>query len=294
MNAGDDRSADQEAGRVPGGSGSARLQACGQERSAECPEYDRFAEFFDHVPIYRHREDVGFYAEFATSARGPVLEMACGTGRVLIPSARAGATMVGVDLSEGMLAACRVKLAEEPPDVRQRVELRQGDMRTFDLGRTFELITIPFRGFQHLLTVDEQRAALERLWSHLAEGGRLIIDVFNPSLPFLGDERWLVNPLVEPEFSMPDGRRVVRSFRITTRDYANQVQGMDMVYDITWPDGRTEQRRDAFSLRYLFRYEAEHLLEREGFHVEAVYSDYDKSPFGAKYPGELILVGRKR
>jgi hypothetical protein len=47
-------------------------------------------------------------------------------------------------------------------------------------------------------------------------------------------------------------------------------------------------------LRYLFRYEAEHLLEREGFHVEAVYGDYDKSPFGTKYPGEIILVGRKR
>ena len=265
-----------------------------QPPSPSCPEYDRFAEFYDHITPYRLREDVGFYVDLAMSARGPVLEMACGTGRVLIPSARAGATMVGVDLSEGMLAACRAKLAEESVAVQRRVGLQQGDMRSFDLGRTFELITIPFRGFQHLLTADDQRTALQRLRAHLADGGRLVVDVFNPSLPFLGDERWLVNPLVEPEFSMPDGRRIVRSFRITTRDYANQVQGMAMAYDITWPDGRTEHREDAFSLRYLFRYEAEHLLEREGFHVEAVYGDYDKSPFGTKYPGEIILVGRKR
>jgi SAM-dependent methyltransferase len=264
------------------------------EPRAACPEYDRFAEFYDHITPYKLREDVGFFVELAQGTRGPVLEMACGTGRVLIPSARAGATMVGVDLSEGMLATCRAKLAREPEAVQKRVELQHGDMRSFDLGRTFELVTIPFRGFQHLLTADDQRTALQRLRSHLVTGGRLVIDVFNPSLQFLGDERWLVTPLVEPEVSMPDGRRVVRSFRITKRDYANQVQVMDMTYDITWPDGRTEHRGDEFSLRYLFRYEAEHLLEREGFHVESIYGDYDRSPFGAKYPGEIILIGRKR
>ena len=280
----------------PADAGAPRLgrQVPHEGRRTACPEYDRFAEFYDHVTPYRLREDVGFFVDLARQAQGPVLEMACGTGRVLVPSARAGATMVGVDLSEGMLDACRAKLDLEPAAVQQRVELLQGDMRSFDLGRTFELITIPFRGFQHLLTVDDQRAALHRLRSHLPHGGRLVVDVFNPALQFLGDERWLVNPLVEPEFSMPDGRRVVRRFRITTRDYANQVQGMEMAYDITWPDGRTERRHDAFSLRYLFRFEAEHLLEREGFHVEAVYGDYDKSPFGAKYPGEIILIGRRR
>ena len=262
--------------------------------ASTCAEYDRFAEFYDHIRPYRLREDVAVFVGLARDTSGPVLEMACGTGRVLIPCARAGTRMVGVDLSEGMLATCRAKLGEEPPDVQQRVELQLGDMRTFDLGRTFELITIPFRGFQHLLTVDDQRAALQRLRAHLTDGGRLVIDVFNPSLPFLGDERWLVNPLVEPEFSMPDGRRVVRSFRITKRDYANQVQELAMAYDITWPDGRVERREDAFALRYLFRFEAEHLLEREGLTVEAVYGDYERSPFGAKYPGEIILVGRRR
>jgi SAM-dependent methyltransferase len=259
-----------------------------------CPEYDRFAEFYDHVTPYRLREDVAFFVDLALQSRGPVLEMACGTGRVLIPSARAGATMVGADLSLGMLDACRAKLTREPAAVRQRVSLHHADMRRFDLGQTFELITIPFRGFQHLLTVDDQRAALQCLRSHLSEGGRLVLDVFNPSLQFLGDERWLVNPLVEPEFTMPDGRRVVRSFRITRRDYANQVQEMEMAYEVTWPGGRTERNADAFAMRYVFRYEAEHLLEREGFRVDAVYGDYDKTPFGTRYPGEIILIGTRR
>jgi len=259
-----------------------------------CPEYDRFAEFYDHIVPYVVRTDVGFFVALARRAGGPVLEVGCGTGRVLIPTARAGVNAVGVDLSAGMLDVCRQKVAAEPVDVQARVELHEDDMRTFDLGMRFPLVTLPFRGFQHLLTVDDQRAALQRLRAHVVDGGQMVLDVFNPSLPLLGDERWLVQPLVEPEFTMPDGRRVVRSFRIIERDYANQVQHVEMSYAITTPDGATERRADRFALRYLFRFEAEHLLEREGFHVEAVYCDYDRSPYGAKYPGELIFVTSKR
>lgn len=259
-----------------------------------CPEYDRFAEFYDHIVPYVVRADVDFFVDLARQAVGPVLEVGCGTGRVLIPTAKAGVGMVGVDLSAGMLDVCRQKLAAEAVDVQARVELHLDDMRTFDLGRQFPLVTLPFRGFQHLLTVEDQRAALQRLRTHVRDGGLMVLDVFNPSLPLLGDERWLVQPLVEPEFTMPDGRKVVRSFRIVERDYINQVQHLEMSYSITTPGGTTERRADRFALRYLFRFEAEHLLEREGFRVEAVYSDYDRSPYGAKYPGELIFVASKR
>jgi SAM-dependent methyltransferase len=259
-----------------------------------CPEYDEFAEYYDHVLPYRNREDVGFFVELARTARGPALEVACGTGRVLIPCARAGAHVVGVDLSAGMLDVCRQRLARELPDVRARVELHEADMRTFDLGRQFDLITAPFRGFQHLLTVEDQERALQAIRRHLADGGRFVLDLFNPSLPLLGDERWLVNPLVEPAFSMPDGRSVVRSFRIVSRDYFAQVQQLEMIYDVNWPGGRVEHRTTQFPLRYLFRFEAEHLLVREGFRIDAVYGDYEGHPYGlTAYPGDLVFVCRK-
>lgn len=256
-----------------------------------CPEYDEFAEYYDHVLPYRNRDDVGFFVDLARAASGPVLEVACGTGRVLLPCARAGAAMVGLDLSSGMLDVCRQQLAHETPEVRNRVELHHADMRRFDLGRRFGLITAPFRGFQHLLTVEDQQQSLRAIRGHLAEEGRFVLDLFNPSMPFLGDERWLVNPLVEPAFSMPDGRSVVRSFRIVERDYFMQVQQMEMAYDVTWPDGRVERRASRFSLRYLFRFEAEHLLVREGFRIEAVYGDYRRHPYGeTEYPGDLVFV----
>ena len=62
---------------------------------------------------------------------------------------------------------------------------------------------------------------------------------------------------------------------------------------MTHPDGRTERLVHSFPMRYLFRFEAEHLLARCGFEVEALYADYDRSPYGSKYPGELIFVAVK-
>jgi SAM-dependent methyltransferase len=259
-----------------------------------CPEYDTFADLYDHVTPYRDRPDVGFYVALAREAGGPVLEMACGTGRVLIPCARAGARMIGADASAGMLEVCRKKLAAEPPEVRARVEIVAADMRKFDLGRRVPLISIPFRGFQHLLTVEDQRRALAALRRHLAPGGRLVFDVFNPSIPMLGDERWLVHPLVEPRFATPDGRSVVRRLRITARDYIGQVQEIEIEHEITHPDGRIERTSARTRLRYSFRYEVEHLLVREGYEVEALYADFDRQPYGSTYPGELIFVARAR
>lgn len=259
-----------------------------------CPEYDSFADYYDHVVPYRDRPDVRFFADLAQAAAGPVLEVGCGTGRVLIPCARAGATMVGVDLSRGMLDVCRRKLAAEPAEVASRVELVHGDMRDFDLGRTFPLITLPFRSFQHLEHVDDQRAALGALRRHLEPGGRLVLDLFNPALPFLGDERWLKVPMVEPPVTLPDGRTFVRSMRSVSRDYFNQVQEIEIVTQVTWPDGREERLADTTRLRYTFRFEADHLLVREGFAIEAVYGDYDGHPYGTTaYPGDLVFVARR-
>jgi SAM-dependent methyltransferase len=278
------------------------------------------AEFYDYVVPYRERQDVNFFVELAQQAGSPVLEIGCGTGRILIPTARAGLRIVGLDSSASMLAVCREKLAREPQDVQARVELREGDMRRFDLGREFRLVTIPFRPFQHLISVEDQLACLAYIHRHLVAGGRLVLDLFNPFLPHLVDDRFLeelnreppftmpdgrqVLPHLvddrfleelnrEPLFTMPDGRQVLRRHRILARDFFNQTQEVEMIYRVTYPDGREDQLVQRFPMRYLFRFEAEHLLIRSRFQVENVYADFDKSPYGSKYPGELIFVAVK-
>ena len=98
-------------------------------------EYRFTAEFYDHLIPYSTRGDVAFFVEMAQASGGQVLEIGCGTGRVLIPTARAGIEIVGLDLSPHMLSICRENLAQEPPEVQARVQLIEGDMRSFDLGR---------------------------------------------------------------------------------------------------------------------------------------------------------------
>ena len=92
---------------------------------------------------------------------------------------------------------------------------------------------------------------------------------------------------------MPDGRKVIRRHKIVARDVSNQINYVELIYYVTHPDGRKERLVQAFPMRYLFRFEAEHLLARAGFEVEQLYADYDKSPYGSKYPGELIFVAGK-
>lgn len=256
-------------------------------------DYGFVAEFYDSVVPYRDRQDVAFFVGMARRSEGPVLELGCGTGRVLIPTAKAGIEIVGLDLSPSMLSACREKLSREPKAVQSRVQLLQGDIRQFDLGREFGLVTIPFRPFQHLLTVEDQLSCLNCIHRHLADEGRLILDLFNPSLPHLVNERYLTESGEEPEFEMPDGRKVLRRHRTVARDLFNQVVDSELIYYVTHPDGREERLVHRFPIRYLFRFEAEHLLARCRLQVENVYSDYDKSPYGSKYPGELIIVARK-
>jgi len=251
------------------------------------------AELYDHIEPYKNRQDVAFYVEMAQQSGGPVLEIGCGTGRVLIPTAQAGIEIVGLDNSEHMLAVCREKLSPEPAEVQSRVELVRGDMRRFDLGRTFALVTTPFRPFQHLITVEDQLSCLASIHRHLADGGTFVLDLFNPDLQRLVDEKYLTEQEDEEPFTMPDGRRVTRRNRIASRDPFNQIHQCELVYYVTHPDGREERLVHAFPFRYLFRFEGEHLLARSGFRVEDVYADFDKSPYGSKYPGELILVARK-
>jgi SAM-dependent methyltransferase len=255
-------------------------------------EYAPIADLYDHVGFYRALTDYVFYVDAAREFGGPVLEIGCGTGRVLIPTARAGVAITGLDLSSAMLAICRQRLSAEPPDVQSRVQLVEAPMTDFHLDGAFRLVTIPFRPFQHLTTVADQLACLTCIRRHLAPGGRLVFDLFNPSLDAIVNRPVGVELEAEPEFTTPDGRRVVRRHRTVSQDRFQQVGHFELIYDVTHPDGRVERLIHAFAMRYFFRFEAEHLLARAGFQVEHLYAGADKSEYGSRYPGELFFVAR--
>ncbi len=257
-------------------------------------EYDLTAALYDSVGAYREREeDVRYYLAQAAAAGSPVLELGCGTGRVLLPIARAGLAITGLDASSAMLEVCREKLAREPAEVRARVALELADMRDFELGRSFALAMIPFRPFQHLLSVEDQLACLAAVSRHLRPGGSLVLDLFNPSLAMLVDDSKTVEWGDEPEFTTPAGERVTRRFRVARRDLLTQIQDLEIIYHVTAADGATRRLVEAFRMRHLFRYEVEHLLVRAGFEAVEVFCDFRGTPFGAVYPGELVVHARR-
>jgi SAM-dependent methyltransferase len=227
-------------------------------------------------------QDVAFYGELARASGGPVLELACGTGRVLLEIAKQGIVCAGVDLSPGMLAKLRAKGA--PPALR----LVQAPMQRFDLGTDrFALIYSAFRGFQHLYSVEDQLACLACVRRHLAPGGAFAFDVFNPRLDRMGANQ-------EPEavgvrFSV-DGEEVVRYERVE-RDPGRQLLRVRMRYQRERAGGEPTSEEVEFQMRWFYRYEVEHLLARAGFRDVAVYGDFAKQPFGAGSP-EIVAVAR--
>jgi SAM-dependent methyltransferase len=259
--------------------------------------YDRspfIAEFSPYVAAYATRPDIDFYVQAARECGGPVLELGCGSGRILIPTARAGIDITGLDASERMLAVGRTAIEAEPPEVRRRTGLHHGDIRDFSLGRKFQLITMPFRPFQYLLTVEEQLACLGAIRRHLEPNGQLVFDLFNPSVHRLARPVDPAETDEEPPFTHPDGRTVVRRNRILERDLPNQTFAGELIYDVTHPDGRTERLVHRYRFRYLFRFEVDHLLARTGFTLDRVHSGFDRSPYGSQYPGEMIFVARRQ
>jgi len=125
-------------------------------------------------------EDIPLYLEYAKATSGLVLECGVGTGRIAIPLARQGITVLGIDANEKMLKIAREKIAKEPREVQKRVKLAKADMRNFRLKERFSLCIIPFNTFLHMLTVEDQESTLRTIHKHLFPKGVLMISVFNP------------------------------------------------------------------------------------------------------------------
>jgi SAM-dependent methyltransferase len=233
--------------------------------------------------------DVAFYAEEAARGGGPVLELGCGTGRTLLPLARAGLTVVGLDLAEPMLAIARAKVAALEEAERARIALVAGDMRAFDLGRRFRTVTIPYRAFLHLLTVEDQMRALARVLAHLAPDGRLILNIFDPRLDLLVADGGVWRE--QGVFTHPvSGRRVLVA-AARRHDATRQVITERRRFEEIDADGRVVETRHAdLALRWVYRYEMEHLLARAGFAVEALHGDFQRGPF--RSGGEQIWIAR--
>jgi SAM-dependent methyltransferase len=251
-------------------------------------EYVDYAEYydFDHDRAF----DLEFYLDYARECGSPVLELACGTGRLLVSLAEAGFEMYGFDLTESMLAVCLRKVEER--GLAGRVHLAGADMVSFDMPRRdFALAFVAFRSFMHLYTQADQMACLERVYQHLRPGGLFIVDVYAPVFWMLA--RAEDGPFAEAsDFWLPNGHRVVRKVRFVRNDPARQIVYHELRFEEYDSQGvLVRQHTMPYDTRYTFRYELTLLLERAGFEVTDLFRDYKKNPFDGT--DEIIAVARR-
>jgi SAM-dependent methyltransferase len=249
--------------------------------------FDRVARFYD----YEQKEftkDIPFYLEYAKECGGEVLELACGTGRILIPLAKQGIVMTGLDASEEMLNIVRKKIGVDEK-LKKKVTLVNADMRDFDIEKKFLMIFIAFRSFQSLIIKKDQIACLMAVHKHLADDGYFILDLFAPRHDYLAQVNRTVDlgKFHDEEYDVHVARRAEDRY-----DLAKQILHEDRYYEWTDQNGKFHSHKWSFDLSYLFRYEAELLLDKCGFKVEKVYGNFDKSAYDY-YSGEQIFVVRK-
>ena len=236
---------------------------------------DAWADLYDRV--HTLKEDIPFWVREAKSSGGPVLELGCGTGRVTIPVAQAGVQITGLDNSPAMLSRARAR-ARKLGLAKEMLRFRLGDMRDFRLGRKFPLVIVPFRSFQLLLSVADQRQTLENVRRHLTSEGRLIFNLFVP------DQERLIRESSSPVFrrEIVDGAtgRRLRISEQNQHDPLGQIINARTILEELDVEGRRANRWDvAYQLRYLYRFEAMHLLEAAGYHVLELYGDFNRRPF---------------
>lgn len=256
--------------------------------SIRAATFDRFARFYD--ADYRHyQDDIDLILDLAEQTGDPILELGCGTGRVLLPLIEADHTVTGIDISPALLELADKKTRNPQPPTR--CTLHEADLRTFDLpDKTFAFAFCTSNTLMHLTTQADQLAVLRNTHRHLRPGGFLLIDLFNPDVARLH----AVNGLMElaDQWDDPTTSAQVIKWSVRTVDWAEQIQDTLFVYEEILPDHTVRRTACPFTIRFLWRGEAELLLHSAGFTIEEVWGDFDGAPYSTS-SDHLILLARK-
>jgi SAM-dependent methyltransferase len=257
--------------------------------------YETMARYYD-VVHEQLTEDVPFLLALAQQCGGRVLELGCGTGRLMMALGRADVAVDGIDNSPAMLAIAQAKIAQLPPAKQNLLTLHQADMTNFDLGEQFDLVIIPYNTFLHLDS-DQKKAALRQIDAHLAPHGQLFIDLPHPlDLAELPDDDEVT---LEQVFTDPaTGEQVAQSSSYV-------VDGMAQRVDIRWvyekmPASATEKTNlnTQFSYHFVYPHEMQQMLENTNNGVsiplQHIYGDYDQTPFDEDSPRLLLLAQKPR
>ncbi len=253
---------------------------------------DPVVKYYDLAFGISGEAEVAWYLDKARACGGPVLDLACGTGRLALLLAQEGFEVTGIDASAGMLNQFREKLKDQPPEVWDRIHIEHQSMARFKVGRKFKTI-LCCDAFFHNLTVADQIHCLMGVARHLAPEGRFVFNLPNPTCSFLLESAASGGEKFEERgrYPLEDGSGSLLVEQAQAGNLAAQTITTTLRFTrLDLAGNEVARGESAWVTRYLFRYEAEHLLYRCGFQVESLVGDYRGNPVGEA--GQLIFEAR--
>ncbi len=226
-------------------------------------------------------EDIPFFLRQSKKYGAPVLELACGTGRITIPVAEQGTQITGLDINDSMLAQAKRKSAEKGLNV----EWIKSDCRDFDLNRKFNFIFFPFNAVAHLYYRKDIESCFACVKRHLTDRGRFIVTIFNPSLEILMRDPSERYPVME--YDDPDGRGKVVITENNAYEKDTQINRIKWYYRFA---DQTEEIVQDLSMRIFFPQELDMLFHYNGFAIDAKYGNYDETPFVSSSPKQIVVA----
>jgi len=226
---------------------------------------NNFARFYDTI-YHKLRDgvDIEFFLNNIKQVDGKVLEIGVGTGRFFINALNTGTDIYGIDISESMINILRSKLGKD-----QHFRVSKQNIIDFSFDFQFDLIIAPFRVIMHIIDKADQITALNNVFDHLSPNGRFIFDTFVPDLKQLIDG---LDNIADFEGEYEPGKHLKR--RVSTKpDLINQL--INIKFNLEWEENKREMHEEwSLPLRFFFRYELEHLIERSKFNTYDILGDY--------------------
>lgn len=229
-------------------------------------------------------QDIAYFRVLAREANGPVLDLPCGTGRVLLPLLQDGIDIEGVDLSMEMLDRLRRKA--ETLSLQPRVH--QASMTNFQLRRQFALIVCACNSFAHNLTTDDQLESLRRFREHLLPGGLVVIDSFFPSAQYAATDQMRV---LEGEVTDPRTGHLLRMYDSRMMDRVRQIQHSDNEIEEFDSNGHlVTTHRNSTDARWTYKAEMELLLRCVGYSRWEICGGYERQPLEREMDAMIVFA----
>ncbi len=252
--------------------------------------YDTIARYYD-AENEDMTDDLELYSALAERTGGPILDIGCGTGRVMLHLASEGYPVAGLDTSQAMLERGRRKLHNRI-DLHDLVTFHHGDAINYPLPEHYPLILIPYNGLMHFRTSADQIALLRHLAGYLDDDGLLVIDLPNAGEMFATVDDGAVT--LERSFVEPERGRLVMQQSVSALNRTEQLQYITWIYDEIGANNVVQRTVAPLTLRYVFPAELDLLLQVSGLRRVNRYGDYRQGPFEEGCPRLIVAASKAR